>query len=262
MKINERKIRETLTSFSVPAYDPDALRQTIRLAKKAYSERLLAKRIGCWEFIAMQVRFIGRGVWLAQAALLLACLYLLEGFHAEKADMQSVFLLLSSIAPLIAFVGFPEILKSYSHNMEEIEACTRFSMRKLMGARMLILGLADLFSLTLILTVSAAGNAAFILRMILYLFVPFNLTCCLCMTVLEHFRGRYAGYACEVICVGCTVLFLRLSLLKKYYEAAATGTWMLFFCLSGVYLTIETVRVFRSFSRTCFSDETLSAKWK
>ncbi len=166
MKINDAKIRNDLQQFSVPAYDRDKMQETIRVSKKAYNERLLSKRIGFCEFIATQVRFIGRWVWLSQATFLLLSLYLLSRFNFGKVDMQSVFLLLSSVASLIAFVGFPEVLKSYANNMEEIEACTRFSMRKLMGARMLILGLADLCSLTIILTVSTAGNAALILRMI------------------------------------------------------------------------------------------------
>jgi hypothetical protein len=262
MKINDRKIREDLKQFSVPEYEPDKMKETIYLARKAYRERLLSKRIGFWEFITMQVRFIGRWVWLAQAALLMGFLFLLNRSHFGRLDMQPVLLLLSLIAPLIAFVGFPEILKSYAHGMEEIEACTRFSMRKLMGARMLILGLADLCSLTIILAASAAGNASLILRMILYLFVPFNMTCCACLTVLDHVKSRYDGYYCGVVCVAFVMFFSKLSLVKKYYEAAATGAWIVFFYISIAYLAIEIVRIFQSFNQVCFNDETFSAKWQ
>lgn len=262
MKINNEKIRKDLQQFSVPAYDHDKMQQTIRLSQKAYNERLLSKRIGFWEFIAMQVRFIGRWVWLTQAILLLLALCLLSRFNLELVDMQSVFLLLSSVASLIAFVGFPEVLKSYANNMEEIEACTRFSMRKLMGARMLILGLADLCSMTIILAVSAAGNAALILRMILYLFVPFNITCCICMTVLHHVRSRYAGYYCGAICIAGVVILRILPWANSYYEAGATVGWIILFFLSLIYLVIETIRVFHDFNRVCFNDEMLSAKWQ
>ena len=261
MKINERKIRQDLNQFSVPHYDRDKMQETICLAKQAYKERLLSKRIGFWEFIEMQVKFIGHWVWIAQAVFLLVALFALSRCHIGTVDMQSVFLMLSSVAPLIAFVGFPEILKSYAHNMEEIEASTRFSMRKLMGARMLILGLSDICSLTIILVASAAGNAALILRMILYLFVPFNLTCCACMTVLNHVKSRYDGYYCAAICFACMVTFYRLPLATHYYETAATGVWIILFFISVVYLAIEIVHVFQSFNRVCFSDEMLSVKW-
>jgi hypothetical protein len=261
MKRNDRKIRKDLQQFSVPPYDRNKMQETIHLAKQAYKERLLSKRIGFWEFIAMQVRFIGHWVWLSQAILLFAALFFLSRFRTNTTDIQSVFLLLSSVAPVVAFVGFPEIMKSYAHNMEEIEACTRFSMRKLMGARMLILGLADLCSLTLILAASAAGDASLILRMILYLFVPFNLTCCACMTVLDHIKSRYAGYYCGAICVACMVIFCRLPWAAHYYETAATGVWIILFFISIVYLAIETARVFQSFNRVCFRDEMLSVKW-
>lgn len=261
MKRNDRKIREDLRQFSVPPCDREKMRETVRLAGREYKERLLSKRIGFWEFIAMQVRFVGHWVWLAQAALLVAALFFLNRFHIGAADMKSVFLLLSSVAPMIAFAGFPEIMKSYAHNMEEIESSTRFSMQKLMGARMLIVGLTDLFSLTLILAVSAAGNAALILRMILYLLVPFNVTCCICLTMLEHVRSRYDGYYCGAICTVCIVLFCRFSFVRDFYETAATGAWIILFFISIVYLAVETARVFRSFNRVCFRDEVLSIKW-
>lgn len=261
MKINNRKIQKDLQRFSVPPYDCGKMQETIHLAKQAYKERLLSKRIGFWEFIEMQIRFIGRWVWLSQAVLLLAALFFLSRFRTKTVDMKSVFLLLSSIAPMIAFVSFPEIMKSYAHNMEEIEACTRFSMRKLIGARMLILGLADLCSLTIILAVSAWGNASLILRMILYLFVPFNLTCCACMTVLDHVTSRYAGFYCRAVCAACMVIFCRLPWATHYYETAATGVWIISFFISVIYLVVETTRVFQSFNRVCFHNEMLSIKW-
>lgn len=262
MKMNNPKIREDLQQFAVPPYDRSKMQETIHLAKQAYKERLLSKRIGFWEFIEMQIRFIGHWVWLSQAVLLFAALFFLSRFHTNTADMQSVFLLLSSFAPMVAFVGFPEIMKSYAHSMEEIEACTRFSMRKLMGARILILGLTDLCSLTIILAASAVGDASLILRMILYLFVPFNLTCCACMTVLEHIKSRYAGYYCGAICAACMVILCRLPWAVHYYEAAATGAWIFLFFISIVYFVIETARIFQRFNQVCFHDETLSVKWR
>lgn len=262
MKINEKKIRKDLQQFTVPHYDRNKMQETIHLAKQAYQENLLSRRIGFWEFIAMQVRFIGHWVWLAQLVLLMAALFILNRCHIGTVDMQSIFLLLSSIAPIIALVSFPEIIKSYSNNMEEIEASTRFSMRKLMGARMLILGLADLCSLTIILAVSAAGNTSLILRMILYLFVPFNLTCCACMTVIDHVKSRYTGYYCGAIYAVCMVIFLKLPWTTHYYESAATGAWIILFFISIIYLAIEIIHTFQSFNCVCFSDEMLSDKWR
>ena len=259
MKISERKIREDLKAFSVPAYDPEKMRKTVRLAEAAYQKRQAAERIGFWEFLSLQLRFIGKWVWLAQAALLFPVLLAVSRSPRDMDEMRSVFLILSCAAPLLAFLGFPEILKSYSHGMAEIEACTRFSTRRLMGARMLILGLADLCCLTVIL---AASSGVPVLRMILYLFVPFNVTCCGCLTVLDHVKGRQDGYFCAAVCVFCIAVFSRLSLIEKYYEAAATGAWAVLFFCSLAYFIIELIRTFRSFDRLfCSKRETLSVPW-
>ena len=262
MKINERKIREDLNSYSVPAYDPEKLVETIGLAKKAYCERQESIRTGFWQFLSLQFRFIGKWVWLAQAALLLLVLLAIDQRSSSVSEMRPVFLIFSFVAPTVAFLGFPEILKSYAHSMAEIEGCTRFSMRRLMGARMLILGLADLCCMTVILAVSAASTGTPVLRMILYLFVPFNVTCCGCLTVLDHVKSRQGGAFCAAICIFCIVIFMRLSFVKEYYEAAATGAWAVFFFSSLAYFIVELIHAFRSFN-CLFSakQEMLSIPW-
>ena len=146
--------------------------------------------------------------------------------------------------------------------MEEIEACTRFSMRKLLGARMLVLGLADLCSLTVILAVSCAGSSVPVLRMILYLFVPFNLTCCACLTVLDRVKSRYDGYYCGAVCVLCMAAFCRLSMVDRYYETAAVWVWAVLFLFSTVYFVTEAVRVFHGFSLGSFPGKKLSVQWR
>ena len=262
MKINERKIREDLASFSVPPYDPEKMRETVRLAKKAYRERQATVRIVFWQFLSLQFHFISKWVWLVQAALLCLILPVVIRGPFDGGRLESTALLFSCAAPLIAFLGFPEILKSYSHGMAEIEACTRFSMRRLMGARMLILGLADLCCLTVILAASAAGGGMPLLQMILYLFVPFNVTCCGCLTVLDHVKNRQGGYICAAVCILCIALFSRLSLIKRYYEAAATGIWAFLFFCSLAYFALELIRTFRSFDSLSYSQkETLSVPW-
>ncbi len=262
MKINERKIREDLASFSVPSYDPERMEKTIRLSKAAYCERQAVTRIGFWKFLSMQLRFIGKWVWLAQAALLLLILPAISRVPLSEDEMRLIFRILSCAVPLLAFLGFPEILKSYANGMAEIESCTRFSMRRLMGARMLILGLADLCCLTVILVASAASSGTPVLRMILYLFVPFNVTCCGCLTVLDHVKSRQGGVFCAAVCVLCIAIFSRLSFVREYYEAAATGVWAVLFFGSLVYFALELLHVFRSFDRLfCAKQETLSVPW-
>ena len=262
MKFNEEKIRKDLAAFSVPDCGPEKMRETVRAAKQAYGENLAAKRLGFPEFIAVQIRFIGRWVWMAQAALLLAFLLLWSRYRTGSGGTQDLFLLFSAVAPMVAFVGFPEILKSCSHNMEEIEACTRFSLRKLMGARMLILGLTDLCSLTVILAVSAADESAIILRMILYLFVPFNVTCCGCLAILRRAPGRYGGYSCAAVCMICVAAFAKLSFVRNCYEAAATWAWAVLFFLSAACIVFEIARAFHGFDSFLQAQKgTLSVPW-
>ena len=262
MNRSDRKLRDYLQQYTVPPYDSKKMKQTVRLARQAYHDRLLSKRIGLWEFIRMQVRFIGRGLWLSQAVLLVFALVVISLSSISLNEMRPMFLTISGVVPLIAFLGFPEIMKSYSNGMAEIEACTRFSIRKLVGARMLILGLTDLCCLTIILAASVASSGLPVLRMILYLSVPFNVTCCGCLTVLDHVKNTQSGYYCSAVGVVCIAVFLRLSFIKEYYEAAAMGAWIILFFCSLVYFVIELIRTFRGLDRLFGSkQETLSVPW-
>lgn len=262
MKKKEREMRAVLSTFSVPKFDRDRAEQTVLLARQAYREGIASERIGLVRFVAAQVRFIGRWVWGAQAVLLLTFLVLFCRYGFGKADLRPVYLLFAALSPLIAFTAFPELVKSFAHNMQEIESCTRFSLRKLLGARMLILGLADLCSLTVILAVSSAGAAVSLFRMILYLFVPFNLTCCACLTVLDLIKSRYGGSYCGAVCVFCMAAFSKLSMEGRCYETAAVWGWAVLFLLSAVYFVAEAFRVFRGCCRVSFSGEKLSVQWR
>lgn len=261
MNLNDQKFRDYMRQYTIPPYDHQKMQQTVRLTRQAYRERLLSRRISFWEFIRMQVHFIGRWVWLAQASLVFGFFILLTMHHFGQTDLQHILLLFSAISPMIAFIGFPELLKSYAHEMDEIESCSRFSMRKLMGARMLILGLSDLFCLTVILAISSLHSSTIILRFLFYLFVPFNLTCCGCLTVLSHVKSRQGGYYCGAICILCMAVFIGLSLVKKYYEAVTTGIWAAMFIMTLIYIVVEVVQAFRSFNCYCSKEETISVSW-
>lgn len=261
MRIDNRKIGKDLRPYPVPEFDRDRMENTIRLVRKAYGEKLLTGRIGFLKLAAMQIRFIGRWVWIAQAAFLFLSLLFIDLYHLERHGRLSVLFLFSVVAPMIAFLGIPELLKSHIHNMEEIEACTRFSMRRLIGARMLILGIADLCCLTVIFAASAAGSGTAVARMVLYLLVPFNLTCCGCLTVLDRVKSRYAGYLCGAVCVIFIVAFGRLSLVAEFYEASAAWVWIVMFTISSVYLAVEAFRTIRGFNRFLSHQEKLSVAW-
>lgn len=262
MNVNKQKVIKYLKAYSVPPYDPEKLQETIELGKDIYMRSQTSARIGLLKFILYQFSFISKWVWALQLALLIIVFLATEKFTHSINSIQLVFAIFSSSTPLIAFFGIPELLKSYSYSMYEIEGCTRFSMYKLMGARMLIIGLADLCCLTVILTISIANIEVPIERLILYLLVPFNVTCCCCLAVLLHVKSNQGGYACAGICVFFIVLFTRLSFIKEIYETAVTGVWAIMFICSLIGFTIETIRTLQATSNIfCVKKDSITIPW-
>ncbi len=261
MRKNRQGMEKDRLSYPVPDFDRERMEATVGLVRKAYSERLLGKRTGFLKLAAMQTRFIGRWVWAAQAAVIVLFLAFAHSYQLERHSLQRLLFVFSALAPMIAFLIVPELLKSHVHNMEEIESSTRFSIHKLFGARMLVIGLADLFCLTLIIAAASNESGAAFLRLGMYLFVPFNLTCCGCLIVLERVKSRYCGYYCGLFCLVLVIVFARLSLVAKLYEASATGVWTVMFALSAAWLAVEVARTVRHSRDIMSRRENLSVAW-
>jgi hypothetical protein len=148
-------------------------------------------------FLLAQIRYIRKRVWITSLLAVIPVLIFLSPRITENGP-RFVWMI-SSLLPFIALAGITEIARSVSYNMAELEMSCQYSFSAVVLARLGILGGADtiLFAVMTLL-LHMIGNVE-ILRLGVYLFVPFLLTCALSLFAFNRLRSKESVYICGCI---------------------------------------------------------------
>lgn len=183
----EARLRQSfLRETGKPA--PDLL----AMARDTASARSGRKRIRFGRFLAAQIRFIGWKVWAVQGTALLAlcrCLRQLLG-NGYWSSPQSAAGLLLCLSVLVFMTIPPFLCRSSRCRMQEVESAAYFSSARLLGARLLIIGLGDISLLSGILLTAAASTSLEPGTAVLSVWFPFLLASSVCLYLLGHVPPR------------------------------------------------------------------------
>lgn len=234
----ENQLKQSLHRHPIAMAGGEALESTILLAGKEVCRKQGRKRISFSRFLLMQMKFIGWKIWGIQAfpLVLIALIfsrpneYLQNPLHLTK--------LLFCLSVLVFMTAIPFLYRCVRYRMQEVEAATRFSSVKLLMAKLILIGMGDIFLLgsiflTAMLKTSLRADSA-----ILYLCFPFLLAGSGSLFMLGHFSPRQFFAGSMGLCV---FLPLAFSSLPGHYtflfQQSFSGGWMAacavltFFCI-------------------------------
>ncbi|WP_025690466.1 hypothetical protein [Paenibacillus zanthoxyli] len=201
-----------------------------------------------------QLRFINWKVWAAQLLIILAMGLLLHKSIQEQDGNVQLVMLTSIAAPLLVAAGKQTLTRSLRFHMLEIELSTRHLLEKLTLVRMSLLGIADLLGLGLLAILMSAWMQMEITVLLLYLLVPFNLTCFGCLWLLNRVRTPNCGYYCLIY--SCLVALMQTILAFNpslwLFESSAVGVWQALLVLTVAGIASEV----RGMRKICRSLET------
>ena len=187
-------------------------------------------------FLFAQVGYIRKRVWISTLLAVVPTLILL--FTNITENVLGFVWVVSSLLPFITLVGITEIARSVSHNMAELEISCKYSFSDVVLARLGILGCTNMILFTAIITsFRMAGNIE-ILRLGVYLFVPFLLTCSLSLFALNRLRSKEGIYVCGGISGFVSIINAFLS---NQYRIAYTDGYMAFWGAAFCILLIWTI---------------------
>lgn len=240
-----------LKRFPVPPIDQSRMEETIGQSKQILRQKQLESRTSFWDFVFIQFQFISKKVWVMQILIVLGIgLFMHIALSDSAEDKLQILMLASTAAPLLGLVGSQVIARSFTYNMMEIELSTKHSLEKLMIVRMLLLSMFDIVCLALLSSFFGIQLEREISLMLLYLLVPFNLTCLGCLWILNRVRNRDCGSYC--LAFGgvflLTQFVLSFNQSNKVYGTSTTGIWLVVLLISSVFIAIE-VRKMRHISR-------------
>ena len=190
--------------------------------KREFLRQLALPQMTVHEFLFSQIGYIRKWVWCVSALVFVVAILGLAFLP------NTVLWLISGLSPLLALTITSESGRSEFYEMAELEMATRFSLRSVIFARLVILGLMNLLLLGVLLPIGLHNNTAAPFAAALYIITPFLLTTFIGLHIVREFRRQEAMYTCVGTSVGISIsLFLSHNIIPFIYQEQCLTAWMI-----------------------------------
>ena len=198
-KMLQEQVRQLLQLNTPP--DPEATEKKRLLKQLNYDVRNMdyCNPQSFPEKILTQVSYLSPLSWLIQAGFLAILFFF--AYRGERGRVTSFTILL---APCLILILLCELIKTFSHNMWEMESACRYNLTQLFFFRLCILSGSDFLVL-------GGALAAFqmtggrLWQFSLNVLLPFFLSASLCLWTLRRFGNRVS---CTALAGACLLLFV------------------------------------------------------
>ncbi len=215
----KRKRREELAAY-FEAPKPER--------KQVFVRQFKLPKMNLWHVTVMQARYVSKWVWIF-SVLFFSGIVLI----AQTAELRYVGMALGFV-PFLVMFSVTESTRSYRYGMEELELSARFSLKSIIMARMVVLGLGNLAVLAgamLVLCSQVRINPV-------YLMTPYFLTAGGGLYIVRKVRGKESNLLCFGLAAFVCVAVLCLSWqFDSIYRPQNVWIWACV-CAAGVMLTI------------------------
>jgi len=178
------------------------------------------QKTALFDFVRGQIGYIHKGIWFISAIITAVSLFF---FRVMPRDLMWV---VSALTPALALAAVCESGRSEWYGMAELELATRFSLRSVVLARLIILALVNGALLGLLAGLGAWRGEVRLLAAGLYILAPFLLTANLSLWVLRSYPGREGGYVCGGIALAVSVsVLLSRETLALYWAERYLPVW-------------------------------------
>lgn len=223
MRISKREKELLEQAFSVPAPKK----------KRAFLRRMPKQEVGLGSLLLSQAAYIRAWVWGVSFFL-----FGVVALAAQVVELDVIWIL-SAVMPVAALLIVMEFAKSSAYGMSELEMSSRFSLRTILLARMVMLGAVQLFGL--ILTVPVAGMV--LVNNGVYLLVPYLLTTLLGLVTVRRMRGKEGLFVCgSISAFVCVLAPISKHIVPGLYAQENRLLW----ALAAILLLVGLVKEYRT----------------
>lgn len=235
MKNQDKLFKKILGKYTVAPADEANIRKTISVGKQLLMKNPVQEV--CWyKRIGNQFKYISPLLWLSQLLAVGLCIFLISQINSST-DITAVLSVISCIVALLGVVGFPEVCKSFSYQMWELEQSCKYNLRQIVAIKLSIIGTTDLLIVLMITLLTSIQTNLPIWEMALYLFVPFNLACIVSFFVTSLARNK--NWIFPIFPAGFGLSFLMLLCINRFslYQSITIPIWfILCFCTFAVLI--------------------------
>lgn len=229
MRREDDALRRAFVGREVP--DESRLQATVGASVCAYRVHEARLPLRGWEFLLQQARYVRKRWWLLQGAVL-AVLWLVLRTQLRADYVRRC---VGVLAPTFGMLALPELWKNRICGALEVECASRFALRQVYAARLLLFGLVDMLWLSLFFAAVSLGARLELGMLILQFMVPLNVTCCICFGTLSCRRFGSEGLALGLCCAWIAAWVL-VVLDQGIYERLSVPAWCALLALSALCL--------------------------
>lgn len=225
MKDQDRYFQKILGAYAVAPANETDIQKTVLAGK-----RLLMKNPGqelrWYRRFVNQFKYISPFLWFSQLLAIGLCILLISQIGSDT-DMTAILSAISFIVALLGVVGFPEICKSFSYQMWELEQSCKYNLRQIVAIKLSIIGTIDLMIILAITLFTSLQTNLPMWEMALYLFVPFNLACIASFFVTSLARNKNS--VSSIFPAGFGIAFLMLLCINRFslYQSISIPIWLI-----------------------------------
>ena len=218
--------------------DESRMNLTLTMAEKELSKVQKRQRIGFIEFFVRQIKYLSVPIWCVQGIILFLIVSVLGYAYGELtvASEKQLAVLLCSCVILILLTTIPVIERSIRYQMNTVEAATRFSVKRILAAKLLAIGLGDSAMIAGVMLFTIYQTSLPILQAVSFLMLPFLVLSSVALYLIGHMSVEKYTVGC--ICA-CVILFLVVLLSGEIYpwifEEAFMAGWIMICLALGVF---------------------------
>ena len=193
--------------------------------KEEFLREISRTPINTFAFMKLQISYIRKRVWI------LSVIVMMLAIVSKKYVGADCIWVVSALVPFVAISMVSENNRSEIYGMAELEQTSRFSLKSVMYAKLVIVGISHIMLLSFIIPFIGNGGLTPYVQIGIYILVPYLLASTLGLTAVRRNRGKETSYYCfGISCmVSCLQIIVR-EIIPQIYD----GKW--FPCWIAVFL--------------------------
>lgn len=247
MKDKDKFLQKKLAEYTVTPANELNIKKAILTGKQALLQNPV-QELNWYTRIFNQFKYISPLLWVAQLLAFGLCLFIISQINSDT-EITPVLSSISFIVAFIGVVGFPELCKSFSYQMWELEQSSKYNLRQIVVIKLSIIGIIDLIVVLIISVLTSVQTAMPVWEMALYLFVPFNLTCIVSFFVIKLTRNKSSSFPVFFTSFGVSYIILLCVNRFSLYQSVSIPIWAILCLATFITLMIKVVQFIKGIER-------------
>ena len=223
--------------------------ETIQKSKEVMMEVQSEHTMSYGEFLFSQFRLIRKRWWMLQAALLIVTFFLMNYLDDSEYLMRTI----GTSSVLFIVMIIPEFWRNKESDSLQIEATCLYSLRQIYSARVFLIGVADVFMITLFMLVCCVGMRMHFMDILVQFLFPMVVAAGICFAMLN---SRALNEAASMLgCFLWSVIWWMVTMNDFIYTKITFPVWSILFGLASCFLIGAVYKAIHDCNRLCWTME-------